>query len=104
MSESASSDRDDPAGVTSRLAGSRASRRGLSLVLGVALVGSLVYLLVLAVGGAQLVRVALPHAGTTVAIHDATPWLIVAVIAAIASPGKPGRARGHSRTIRNQAG
>ncbi|MDQ6729558.1 MAG: hypothetical protein M3022_04475 [Actinomycetota bacterium] len=85
MTESVNSDRHEPPGVTSRLAGSRTSRMGLALVLGIALVGSLVYLLVLALGGAQLVRIALPSVGTTVAMHDATPWLIVAVIAAVAS-------------------
>lgn len=84
MSESVNSDRHDPPGVTSRLAGSRASRMGLALVLGVALVGSLAYLLVLALGGAQLVKIASPSAGTMVAMHDATPWLIV-VIAAVAT-------------------
>ena len=85
MSERVSNDRDEPAGVTSRLDGSRAARMGLALVLGVALVGSLAYLLVLALEGAQLVRIALPNTGTTVTMHDATPWLIVAVVAAIAS-------------------
>jgi hypothetical protein len=57
----------------------------LMVVVGVVLVGSLAYLLVLALEGAQLVRVALPSVGTTIAIHDARPWLILAVVAAVLS-------------------
>lgn len=57
MAQTADSDRHDASEATSRLAGSRRSRVGLALVLGVVLVGSLAYLLVLALEGTQLVRI-----------------------------------------------
>lgn len=63
--------------------GARGPRLGAMLVLSVVLVGSLLYLLVLALEGAKLVRVALPRVGTTVAIHDARPWLIAALAAGV---------------------
>ncbi len=66
---------------------SRHERLALWAVTAVVLIGSLTYLLVLALDGAQLVRIALPGAGTTIAMHDAEPWLIAAVVAAIASLG-----------------
>lgn len=85
MPEPANSEDRDRSGTMSRLAHARRPRLALMLVLSVVLVGSLVYLLVLALGGAQLVRVALPSVGTTVSMHDARPWLIAAVIAAVGS-------------------
>lgn len=51
------------------------------LVLGAVLLGSIAYLLVLALGGAELLKVALPSTGSALAIHDARPWLIAAAIA-----------------------
>ena len=64
--------------------GARRWRHAFMLGVSVVLIGSLVYLLVLALGGAELVHVALPASGTTVSMHDARPWLIVAVVTALA--------------------
>ena len=69
----------------SRQLPTRMLRIAAMALLGVVLIGSLVYLLVLALDGAELVRIALPGVGTTVAMHDARPWLIAAMIAAVAS-------------------
>jgi len=60
-------------------------RSALLLVLGVGLLGSIIYLLVLALGGAELLKVALPGAGSTIAVHDARPWLVVATITGVLS-------------------
>jgi len=75
-------DRRAPASE-SRPSGSRGFRLSVTAVLGMVLIGSLVYLLVLALQGAQLIRIALPSFGTTVSIHDARPWLIAGLIAAV---------------------
>ncbi|MDQ6606310.1 MAG: HD domain-containing protein [Actinomycetota bacterium] len=57
----------------------------LLLGLGVVLLGSIVYLLVLAFGGAKFFKVALPTSGVTVVEHDARPWLLAAAGAAVLS-------------------
>jgi len=59
----------------------RLSRHGLIAALGIVLLGSIVYLLVLAFGGAEFVDVTLPNAGSAVAVHHPRPWLVAAAIA-----------------------
>lgn len=65
----------------------RYARLALWTVVATVLIGALTYLLVLAVDGAQLVRIALPSTGTTITMHNATPWLIAALAASVAGLG-----------------
>jgi len=54
-----------------------ALRAAVGLVLGVVLLGSIIYLLVLAAEGAQLIKTS----GTAVTVHNPKPWLIAALAA-----------------------
>ncbi len=53
----------------------------LLVVFGVVLLGSLAYLLVLALGGAELLKVALPGTRSALAVHDPRLWLVAAAAA-----------------------
>lgn len=53
------------------------------LVLGVVLLGSLGYLSVRALGGAELVNITVTPAGRVIAFHDVRLWLLAALLAAI---------------------
>ena len=59
-------------------------RRSLLIAgLAIVLLGSIVYLLVLAAGGASLVAVVQHPAGSVLSVHQAWPWLVVALVVAV---------------------
>lgn len=58
-------------------------RHTLIACLAAVLLGSIVYLLVLALGGADLVKTSLGRPGVILSAHDARPWLIVATVAGV---------------------
>ncbi len=60
-------------------------RAVLLVTLSAVLLGSLAYLLVLALGGAELLKLGLPPTGGVVKIHDARPWLLAAAAAGLLS-------------------
>lgn len=64
-------------------------------VVGVVLLASLIYLLVLALGGEKLYKLAAPNTGHLIVVHNVTAWLVVATVAAIA--GLAGWAWGERR-------
>lgn len=61
--------------------GRRSARWAVPVIAGAVLLGSVVYLLVLALHGERLITYGLPPVGQSVAIHDARPWLIAAAAA-----------------------
>lgn len=62
----------------------RATDRPVILVVvGIVLLGSILYLLALAYGGAELVSVSVRSGHTSIAIHDVRAWLVAAAAAAV---------------------
>lgn len=62
---------------------------GVMLIVAVfaALLAPLIYLLVLAAGGAELVNFGLRDSGAALGTHDALPWLLIALVASLAALG-----------------
>ncbi|MFZ0041584.1 MAG: HD domain-containing phosphohydrolase [Solirubrobacteraceae bacterium] len=90
-----SADPEDPRGRTGPGGLRPAYRWALLAAVGVVLLASLIYLLVLALGGEKLYKLAAPRTGHLIVVHNVTAWLVVATVAAIA--GLAGWALGEHR-------